>query len=286
MKEIRDIDLSAWTKVGEGGNGSAYENPAEPDVILKVNKAGINTLAFVSHEYEVSKAVERLGVQTPKMYEMVRVGDAYATLCQRIRGKKSLSRICCDEAQRTEEMARVLCEYGRKLFSTPCDTSVFPSRKAQLKSGLDKVRFVRERDLAEIEAFARTVPEVETCIHGDFNTGNLIFSEGAYYWIDLDRFGYGDPMFDIGHLFQICNVYSPMKRVQDIFHMSEDQLRLFWDAIARACTGKDDHAEFDRLAGKFACLDMILRYEFQEPSLPEKIFFAIHIRRLVRSYFL
>ena len=87
MDEYRNIDISAWTKVGEGGNGTVYENPSEPDVILKVNKAGINTLAFVSNEYKVSRAVEGLGIQVPKMYEIVKVGDAYATLSQRIRNK-------------------------------------------------------------------------------------------------------------------------------------------------------------------------------------------------------
>ena len=36
MEEMKQIDLAAWTKVGEGGNGLTYENPQEPDVILKL----------------------------------------------------------------------------------------------------------------------------------------------------------------------------------------------------------------------------------------------------------
>ena len=92
MSEYRNIDLSAWTKVGEGGNGVTYENPSQSDIILKVNKPRLSCLDTVKHEYEVSQAVERLGLPTPKMYEMVRVGDAYATIAQRIKHKKSLSR--------------------------------------------------------------------------------------------------------------------------------------------------------------------------------------------------
>ena len=286
MSEYRNIDISAWTKVGEGGNGSVYVNPSEPDVILKVNKQGINTLEFVTHEYEVSRAVESLGLRTPAMREIVRVGTAYGTLSQRIVNKKSLSRICEGEPERIEEVAGVLAENGKKMFGTPCNKAVFPSRKAQLMKALDKVRFIGKKNRQIIASYARTVPDADTCIHGDFNMGNLILSEGMYYWIDLDRFGYGCPMFDIGHLFQICNVYAPMKQVQDIFHMTEGQLRRFWEGFAKAYTGKDDHAEFDRLAGKFACLDMVTRYELQKPSLPEAIFFAVHIRRLVKTYFI
>lgn len=285
MDEYRTIDVSAWTKVGEGGNGKVYENPAEPDVILKVNKEGINTLEFVSNEFRVSRAVEDLGIRVPKMYEIVRVGDAYGSISQRIVKKKSLSRICHDEPERIEEMARFMCERGKEVFGTPCDTELFPNRKEQLMSALGKVRFVSKKNLRIIAEFARTIPEVKTCIHGDFNTGNIIISEGNYYWIDLDRFGYGDPMFDIGHLFQICNVYSPMKQVQEIFHMTEEQLRRFWKAFATAYTGEEDPAEFNRLAGKFACLDLIVRYEFQKPSLVESIFFSVYIKNNVKNYF-
>lgn len=77
MSEYRVIDISAWTQVGQGGNGTTYENPSQPDLILKVDKKQINTLEFVKHEFDVSKAVENLGLPTPKMHEMVRVGDLY-----------------------------------------------------------------------------------------------------------------------------------------------------------------------------------------------------------------
>ena len=113
------IDLSAWKQVGEGGNGKTYENPSRPDVILKVNNARLSTLKAVQHEYDISKAVEGLGLAVPSMHEIVRVGDAYASISQRIKGKKSLSRICHDEPERIEEMARLLCQKGKELFATP-----------------------------------------------------------------------------------------------------------------------------------------------------------------------
>jgi hypothetical protein len=74
--------------------------------------------------------------------------------------------------------------------------------------------------------------------------------------------------------------------VQDIFHMTEQQLNLFWDAFAKAYTGHDDHTEFDSLSGKFACIDIVLRYEFQESRLIEKIFFGVYIKRLIKAFYL
>lgn len=286
MSEYKDIDLSAWTQVGQGGNGITYENPAQPDVILKVDRKQINTLEFVKHEFDVSKAVESLGLPTPQMHEMVRVGDLYATISERIKDKRSLSRICHDEPQRIEEMAQLMCHNGKILFSTQCNTDFFPSRKEQLIRALDKVQFISRRNRQILKDFAQTIQDIKTCSHGDFNMGNLVLSGDKPVWIDLDRFGYGDPMFDIGHLYQICNVYAPMKQVQEIFHMTEKQLNLFWDAFAKAYTGQDDHSEFDRQAGRFACLDMILRYEFQKCSLLEKMFFGVYIKRLIKAFYL
>lgn len=35
--DYKQIDLSQWIKVGEGGNGSTFENRAVPYVLLKLN---------------------------------------------------------------------------------------------------------------------------------------------------------------------------------------------------------------------------------------------------------
>ena len=286
LNQYKQINLADWQQVGEGGNGKTYVNPAEPDLILKVNNERLSTFEAVKHEFDVSKAVESLGLSAPKMYEMVRVGEAYATLSERIKDKKSLSRICHDSPERTEEMARLLAEKGKELFATPCNTDFFPSRKEQVLWAIDHATFVNKKNRALIRAFAESIPENGHCIHGDFQTGNIIQAGDKYYWIDLDRFAHGDPMFDIGHLFQICKIYAPMKRVQDLFHMTLEQFHRFWNAFAEAYTGKADHAGFDALSGKFACLDVIVRSYFVKPTFLEKIFFGMYVRKLVKEYYL
>lgn len=295
-KEIREIDLAQWQQVGEGGNGKTYvarpqtaPQCGDPDganagVILKISNSRLSTLEAVRKEFDVSRAVHALGLATPEMREIVRVGNAYGTISELIKPKRSLGRICCDNPERTEEMSTLLCTRGKELFATPCDTGFFPSRKAQLLQALGRVQFVGRKTLSTLEAFAQRIPDTTTCLHGDFQMGNLILSGERHYWIDLDRFGYGDPMFDVGHLYMLCNVYSSMKYVQGLFHVTRDQFHRFWDAFARAYTGSTDHADFDREAARFACFDVILRYAYDKPNLPEKLFFSIYIRRLAKNF--
>ena len=79
METYQIINLADWQQVGEGGNGKTYVNPAAPGEILKVNNARLSTLEAVKHEYDVSKAVESLGLSVPQIHHIVHVGDAYAT---------------------------------------------------------------------------------------------------------------------------------------------------------------------------------------------------------------
>ena len=285
METYKQIDLNDYVQTGEGGNGKTYVTSADSDEILKVNNARLSTLEAVKHEYDVSKAVASLGISVPEMYRIVRVGDAYATISQRIKGKKSLSRICHDEPERTEEMARLLCRKGKELFATPCNTEFFPNRKAQALLAVERANFVSRKNRERLRSFVESIPENSHCLHGDFQPGNIIQTGSDNYWIDLDRFAYGDPMFDIGHLFLICHIYAPMKRVQDIFHMTLEQFHLFWDAFAKEYTGQDDHADFDAQAGRFAALDVILRIVFQKPNFVEKIFFGFYVHKLMKQYY-
>ena len=294
MDEIQTINLSDYTQIGEGGNGKTYVSPAAPGEILKVNHARLSTWEAVKREYDVSRAVAELGIEVPAMYRIVRVDDpanaspkqtTYATVSQRIEGKRSLSRICHDEPQRTEEMARLLCRKGKELFATECNTAFFPSRREQALLAVERATFVSRRSRERLRAFVRGIADDSHCLHGDFQTGNLIQAGEKYYWIDLDRFGHGDPMFDIGHLFLICHVYAPMRRVQDLFHLTLEQFHRLWDAFAKEYTGQDDHAAFDAQAGRFAALDVVLRTVFQQSTLLEKLFFGMHVRRLMKQYF-
>lgn len=285
MSEIQLVNLDDYKQIGEGGNGKTYVNPAIPGEILKVNNAPMSTWEAVKRDYDVSRAVADMGITVPTTYRIVRVGKAFATISQRIEGKRSLSRICHDEPQRTEEMARLLCSKGKELFATECNTQFFPSRRDQALQAIKQFSFMSRKNRERLRTFVESISEDSHCLHGDFQPGNIIQTRADNYWIDLDRFGHGDPMFDIGHLFLICHIYAPMKQVQDIFHMTLEQFHRFWDAFAKEYTGQDDHAAFDALAGRFAALDIVLRPVFQKSNFVQKLFFSNYVRKLMKQYY-
>lgn len=284
--EYRVIDISTWTQVGEGGNGKTYVRHDNDSVLLKVNNPPRCDEATVKQELEVAKHVIDLGVPTPRMYDMVRVGDGFGQLVENIKGKKSLARICADAPSCIAEAATTLATLGRQLHSITCDTDYFPSRKELALKGIEIADFIAEEDKVKLRQFAKSLKDETTCTHGDFQMGNLIISgDGNPYWIDLGWFGHGSAMFDFGHLFLVCCVYSQFPQACDIFHMTAEQLQYFWDACVKAYTGNSDHAAFDALAGKFAPLDVCIRSVLMPTSEAYKKMFGGVVHSMVEKFY-
>jgi uncharacterized protein (TIGR02172 family) len=283
--DLKSIDINSWTQVGEGGIGKTYVHPDNPDILLKVNRSSMSDERTVKREVETSQHVFGLGLSTPRMFDIVRVGDAYGYTFERIKGKKSLSRICADDPSRISEIAALLASEGRKLHATTCDTAFFPSHKEGALKAIGAADFADEADKQKLLAFVEGLDDAPTCLHGDYQTGNLIVSgEGKPYWIDLGWFSHGLPMFDIGHLFLITQIYSQFQRMRDIIHMSREQLLAFWDAFAAAYSGNADHAAFDAEAARFAAID-VCYISYQDPRPEANQMFGHVVHELVEKYY-
>lgn len=178
----------------------------------------------------------------------------------------------------------MFCQKGKELFATPCDTALFRSRKETALDGIRKDTFLRRKDREYLLDFVGNLPDDNThCLHGDFQPGNLILSEGTYYWIDLARFAWGDPLFDVGHLYCVCNVFSRTKQAREVFHLTEEQLHTFWDAFAKAYTGHEDHTDFDREAARYAAADIAMRSVYTNLRFVEKLFFRMLVRDTLKT---
>ena len=283
--DLKSIDINSWTQVGEGGIGKTYVHPDNPAILLKVNRSSMSDERTVKREVETSQHVFGLGLSTPRMFDIVRVGDAYGYTFERIKGKKSLSRICADDPSRISEIAALLASEGRKLHATTCDTAFFPSHKEGALKAIGAADFADEADKQKLLAFVEGLDDAPTCLHGDYQTGNLIVSgEGKPYWIDLGWFSHGLPMFDIGHLFLITQIYSQFQRMRDIIHMSREQLLAFWDAFAAAYSGNADHAAFDAEAARFAAID-VCYISYQDPRPEANQMFGHVVHELVEKYY-
>jgi len=66
---------------------------------------------------------------------------------------------------------------------------------------------------------------------------------------------------------------SVIPQVQDLTHMSREQMLAFWDAFARAYTGRDDIEALNRELLPYAVLDIVRTFYLHAQDNPEIIAF-------------
>lgn len=278
------ISLNEWQQVGAGGNGATYINPAEPDVLLKVSRLGDGTEEAMNKEFHTSQAVQRLGIPTPEMKKLVKVGEDYGIISELIKGKQSLGRLTHEAPERIDELARHMAQMARQLHATAVkDTTYLPSMKALMLEALEQTTMVGGKKLRELKAFVSGLEDAPTLLHGDIQPGNVIMAGGRSYWIDLGRACHGIPMFDLGHFYLFCNIFSKKQRVQDIAHMTDKQMVQFWHTFAGAYHGEADMAAFEAECKRFAALDVVLLGHIQTLNWHERLFLGLLAKALFKE---
>lgn len=230
------INLEEWEKVGEGGQGTVYKNRADSSLMLKLGKTTKRDI--MEKEYNLSKYALEIGIPTPEVYDFVTDGTHFGYTGKFIKGKKSLCRIIADNPERLEEMAHLFTGHARRLHSLKADTSRLESKKQNSIDVISKVKYLKPETLDSIIRMYSSIPETDTCLHGDLHFGNLITTGEKEYWIDLGRLRYGNPINDISQ-FHFVYTYLPIV-CKPIFHVSAAVAKQFNNAFVQEYYGLDN----------------------------------------------
>ena len=274
MDRYPQVALGEWTQVGEGYNGQAFVSDAHPGVMLKLVRREMGAADKVEQEFYAAKTAYEIGLPTPQVYEIVRDGEDHGYLCQIVAGKKSFARLCADQPERLPELAARMAEYGHALHATPIAVRDYiPNIKELLLSALAESPLVDDGQRAMLKETVLAMPDDRTCLHGDFQPGNLLLADGKYYWIDLGWLAQGCPLMDLAHLYKMMVEDSVIPQVQDLTHMTREQMLAFWDAFARAYTGRDDIEALNRELRPYAALDIVRTFYLHAQDNPDLVAF-------------
>jgi len=221
-----------YRQSGEGANGASYDCISDPGIMVKMYFPEY-PVQPIFDELEVARKVYDLGIPSPEPGEIVTDGTRLGIRFRRIVGKRSFSRMLADEPERTEEFARELARWFKKIHSVECPEGMFPDGKQQFRDMLRQLKGLTEEESAFLGKLIDEMPDAKTALHGDMHFGNIITTlpKGAplsdpheTYFIDLGYFSQGHPLLDLGMMMSIC-VYSTEEFVFHDMHIHKEQAR-------------------------------------------------------------
>ena len=80
-------------------------------------------------------------------------------------------------------------------------------------------------------------------------------------------------MMDLAHLYKMMVEDSVIPAVQELTHMTREQMLAFWDAFAKAYTGTEDIEALNRTLRPYAALDIIRTFYLHQNDNPQFIAF-------------
>ena len=264
------IDLNDYVRTGEGANGASYNHKTDSSIMLKMYFRNSEAAQL---ELELAQKVYAMGIPSPEPGDLVTDGGRIGIRFRRLDGKKSYSRACGDNPERTEEYAREFARLCKKLHAVHVDTTQFENVKDRLYKMLAENPFFTPEQKEKIRAFIAAAPDTDTAIHGDLQFSNGIFveKEGVRtpYFIDLGDFCYGYPMFDLGMVY-LCCCLNDESWTMEQYHMSNATARRFWDAFAPEYFGLDaDLAEVEKTVRIYAGLKTLIVERDTHRPMPE-----------------
>lgn len=228
------IDLSEWTRAGEGGQGVAYVHKSEKR-LAKLFNPGFNA-DFAFKEFEVARVAYDLGVPTPEPYRLITDGERVGTEYELIEHKRSFCRIISEEPERMEEISLRFARAARELHQIKADTTRLPSMKARMQAFYAQDGIAPDFFVRRINSLLEQIPDTPYCLHGDMQIGNIITDGKRTLWIDIGQAAYGAPEWDLGLCWRICHI-TDAKMTDYLFHLKPEQMEQHWNIFGPAYFG-------------------------------------------------
>jgi len=275
--KIETIDLGNYRQSGDGYTAVSYDR-LDDRTVVKLYEENV-PVDVPEKELNLSRKVESLGIKTPHPIRIVTDGKRFGNEFEKVRGKRSFCRAISQDATKLEYYTVRFAKLAKKLHSTYCDTSAFPCIKDILRDDINSSDAFDVDLKRKMLDFIDTVPDAQTCIHGDLHIGNILTNGLDEYWIDLGDFSYGYPLFDLGMFYFVCHM-CPDSMSERLFHLSSMQMSIVWSIFVKAYFGAAKTEDLMRANAKvepFAALAVVhlgRRNQLEEPliSFVKRIF--------------
>lgn len=269
----KTIDINDWVISGAGGVGISYYHKTDPSLLLKMDNREVSE-EEVEKGLLTARIVYSLGLPTPEPGEVVFDGERYGQIFRRILDKTSFARLCGEQPEMIPTLAHDYAEVVKRIHSTKgMGTCLHDIKKTY--GPMTLANPYRPRPLLDkATRLLESLPDADTCVHGDLHFGNLIKADGKDYLIDISSFSYGHPYFDIAMMAAIHRLsYDSPIIYTELFHNTAEQGERFWQCFIKEYFGEDmTDDKVEKMVLPYMAVRMLtMEYESGMPLPPSAI---------------
>lgn len=177
--------------LAQGRTAEVYE--WEGNKILKLYRKGMPKEA-VENEYKIGLAVQKAGVPSPQVFDMITVEDRLGIIYEKAAGRTMIKMLITSPwniAKVGCKMADIQHEFHR------CIVENLSSQKKILRENILRAPMLSEEKKESILKYLDSLPENNKLCHGDFHPDNILISKNKVYIIDWMTGSMGCPAADV-----------------------------------------------------------------------------------------
>lgn len=204
-RQYRKISIDGCEVIGQGANGKIYR--IDPDTVVKMY-INPDSLEDIQHEREVARKALILGIPTAISYDVVKIGDCYASMFEMINAK-SFSKLLAANPEKIDEYAELYIDLLKTIHSTVVPEGDLPEMKDTALNWLEFLKdYLPQNTYQKLFNFISSIARSNNMVHGDYHTKNVMLQNGEVILIDMDTLAVGDPIFEFAAIYLAFVGYS------------------------------------------------------------------------------
>ena len=243
QKACRELSVEGCEVIGEGANGRVYR--IDPETIVKVFESS-ESIEDIQRERELARKAFIKGIPTAISFDVVRVGDSYGSVFELLNAE-SFANILIRDPGRLDELAGLFAGLLKKIHATEFAPGELPEAKTVTLRRIEILKsFLPAAVFEKLVSLVSAIPDNYHMIHGDYHVKNIMLQGGEAMLIDMDTVCVGNPVFELGHMYNSLLGYSDVVRdnVLGFLGIPYETAEAFWNRALRDYLGTDDEDVF------------------------------------------
>ena len=255
-RAFRKMSVEGCPIIGQGAQGTVYR--LNSDTIVKVYRDPA-ALEKIRHEREMARKALVLGLPTAISFDIVRVGDQYASVYELL-DCSSMSAMIAWNPANLEPCAKKFADLLRTVHSLHAERTTMHHAEDVISRWYGAVApGLSDGSAKKLELLLCTIPETDTLCHGDFHTNNVLLQDGEPMLIDMDTLGVGHPVFDLANIWITYIGFARIDpdMVRNFLGIPADTCARFWYHFLPLYLQTEDPARINAVQDRAMLLGMM-----------------------------